>query len=316
MNFGTQARAEWRVLLSAALIGSGIGLAVGATYMAGGMAQAATDYSRSAAQAAAAGFSDSVLQGEASSAAGATSDVAMEDGFRGRAVASGRLGSALNRSRELDCLTQAVYFEARGETPRGQAAVAQVVLNRVKHPAFPKTVCAVVFQGAASRGCQFSFACDGSMRRSREAGAWDRARKIAARAMSGVVLADVGSATHFHTTGVSPVWGPRMLRVSQVGLHVFYRFNPHARSFDAAPERAVFTSLPAQAMSPNAPLRIATAMVETTIDATLATAAPQTPAVQTAQPAKPVTIDVPAASAANGSDLTVSSRASGEPAAS
>lgn len=316
MNFGTQARAEWRVLLSAALIGSGIGLAVGATYMAGGMAQAATDYSRSAAQAAAGGFADSVLQGEASS--GAT-DVAMEDGFRGRAAAGGRLGSAPNRNRELDCLTQAVYFEARGETPRGQAAVAQVVLNRVKHPAFPKTVCAVVFQGAASHGCQFSFACDGSMRRTREAGAWDRARKIAARAMSGVVLADVGSATHFHTTGVSPVWGPRMLRVSQVGLHVFYRFNPHARSFEAAPERAVFTSLPAQAMSPNAPLRIATAMVETTIDATLANAAPQAPAVQTAQtgqPAKPVAVEAPAASAANASDLTVSQRTSGEPAAS
>jgi spore germination cell wall hydrolase CwlJ-like protein len=317
LNFGTQARAEWRVLLSAALIGSGIGLAVGATYMAGGMAQAATDHSRSVAQAAAGVFRDSVAPGDASSVAGATSDIAMNDDVRARAAASGRLGSALNRNRELDCLTQAVYFEARGETPRGQAAVAQVVLNRVKHPAFPKTVCAVVFQGAASHGCQFSFACDGSMRRTREAGAWDRARKIAARAMSGVVLADVGSATHFHTTGVSPVWGPRMLRVSQVGLHVFYRFNPHARSFDAAPERAVFTSLPAQAMSPNAPLRIATAMVETTIDATLANAAPQPPAVQTAQqPAKPVSVDAPAASAANALELTVSSRASGEPAAS
>ena len=317
MNFGTQARAEWRVLLSAALIGSGIGLAVGATYMAGVITQAGSDYSRSGriAQAAAGGFSDSVLQGEASPAS-ATSDVATQDGFQVRAAASGRLGSALNRNRELDCLTQAVYFEARGETPRGQAAVAQVVLNRVKHPAFPKTVCAVVFQGAASHGCQFSFACDGSMRRAREAGAWDRARKIAARAMSGVVLADVGSATHFHTTGVSPVWGPRMLRVSQVGLHVFYRFNPHARAFDAAPEQAVFTSLPAQAISPNAPLRIATAMVETTIDATLANAAAQAPAAQVAQPAKPVTIDVPAASAANASGLTVSSRASGEPAAS
>jgi spore germination cell wall hydrolase CwlJ-like protein len=316
LNYGTQARAEWRVLLSAALIGSGIGLAVGATYMAGGMAQAATEHSRSAALASAGGFSSSVLQGEASAVVNSKSDIALDEGLRGRAAAGGRLAVALNRNRELDCLTQAVYFEARGETPLGQAAVAQVVLNRVKHPAFPKTVCAVVFQGVASHGCQFSFACDGSMRRTREAGAWDRARKIAARAMSGVVLADVGSATHFHTTGVSPEWGPRMLRVSQVGLHVFYRFNPHARSFDAAPERAVFTSLPAQAMSPNAPLRIATAMVETTIDATLANAAPQAPAVQTAQPAKSLAVDAPSASAANALDLTVSSRASGEPAAS
>ena len=89
-------------------------------------------------------------------------------------------GSTRNRApssaSELDCLTQAVYFEARGETPRGQAAVAQVVMNRVNHPAFPKTVCGVVYQGAArSTGCQFSFACDGSMRRGREAAAGARA---------------------------------------------------------------------------------------------------------------------------------------------
>ncbi len=330
MNFGTQARAEWRVLLSAALIGSGIGLAVGATYMAGGMAQAATDYSRSEriAQAAAGGFSESVLRRESEGmTAGALrqaqardplagADASFADGLNGRKVAAaGRFGSALNRSRELDCLTQAVYFEARGETPRGQAAVAQVVLNRVKHPAFPKTVCAVVFQGAASRGCQFSFACDGSMRRAREAAAWDRARKIAARAMSGVVLADVGSATHFHTTGVSPGWGPRMLRVSQVGLHVFYRFNPNARALDAAPERAVFVSLPAQALAPTAPLRIATAMVEKTIDATLSAPAPQVAAQPTAQqPAKPAAAEASAASVGKASDVAAQARASNEPA--
>lgn len=334
MNFGTQARAEWRVLLSAALIGTGIGLAVGATYMAGGMAQAATDHSRSEriAQAAAGGFSESVLRSEA---AGMTSgglrlaqahdplaseapDTSLEDGLAGRKVAAtGRFGSALSRTRELDCLTQAVYFEARGETVRGQAAVAQVVLNRVKHPAFPKSVCAVVFQGAASHGCQFSFACDGSMRRTREAGAWDRARKVAARAMSGVVLADVGSATHFHTTGVSPGWGPRMLRVSQVGLHVFYRFNPHARTLDGAQKQAVFVNLPAQAMAPTAPLRIATAMVEKTIDATLATSTPQVAAPQAAPaPARPLVAETPAASVGKASDVAAQSRAASEPAAS
>jgi len=334
LNFGTQARAEWRVLLSAALIGSGIGLAVGATYMAGGMAQAATDHSRSEriAEAAAGGFSESVLQRESEGMtpgglrlarahdplADQAPDMTFEDRLQKRKVAAtGRFGSALNRTRELDCLTQAVYFEARGETVRGQAAVAQVVLNRVKHPAFPKTVCGVVFQGAASRGCQFSFACDGSMRRAREAGAWDRARKIAARAMSGVVLADVGSATHFHTTGVSPGWGPRMLRVSQVGLHVFYRFNPHARALDAAPERAVFVNLPAQAMAPTAPLRIATAMVEKTIDATLATSTPQVAVPQIAPPpAKPVVAEAPAANVGKASDVAAQARTASEPAAS
>jgi spore germination cell wall hydrolase CwlJ-like protein len=134
-----------------------------------------------------------------------------------------RLAGALDASRDLDCLTQAVYYEARGETPAGQAAVAQVVLNRVRHPAFPKSVCSVVFQRAFGV-CQFSFACDGSMRRGREAGAWGRARKVASRAIAGYVMPSVGNATHFHTINVSPGWGPRMVRVQQVGLHIFYRF--------------------------------------------------------------------------------------------
>ena len=134
-----------------------------------------------------------------------------------------RLTGALDASRDLECLTQAVYYEARGETPAGQAAVAQVVLNRVRHPAFPKSVCSVVFQRAFGV-CQFSFACDGSMRRGREPGAWNRARKVASRAISGEVMAGVGNATHFHTINVSPGWGPRMVRVQQVGMHIFYRF--------------------------------------------------------------------------------------------
>lgn len=140
-----------------------------------------------------------------------------------------RMSGALDASRDLECLTQAVYYEARGETPDGQAAVAQVVLNRVRHPAFPKTVCAVVFQGAYGRGvCQFSFACDGSMRRGREPAAWRRAQRVAERALGGYVMAGVGNATHFHTINVSPSWGPRLVRVNQVGLHIFYRFGGRA----------------------------------------------------------------------------------------
>jgi spore germination cell wall hydrolase CwlJ-like protein len=136
-----------------------------------------------------------------------------------------QLGNALESSRELECLAEAVYYEARGETPSGQAAVAQVVMNRVRHPAFPKSICGVVFQGAYHRtGCQFSFACDGSMRRARDVSAWNRARKVATRALSGAISNQVGSATHFHTVNVSPVWGPRLMRVTQVGMHIFYRF--------------------------------------------------------------------------------------------
>ncbi|MDP2215036.1 MAG: cell wall hydrolase [Phenylobacterium sp.] len=143
-----------------------------------------------------------------------------------------RLGGALEASRDMECLTQAVYYEARGETPAGQAAVAQVVLNRVRHPAFPKTVCGVVFQGANSRVCQFSFACNGAMRARVEPTAWRRAERVAHRALSGEVMGEVGRATHFHTTAVAPAWGPRLTRVTQVGVHIFYRFGR-----DPAPSR-------------------------------------------------------------------------------
>jgi spore germination cell wall hydrolase CwlJ-like protein len=300
LSIGTQARAEWRVLMSAALIGSGVGLGLGAAYMAGGMGQAAVDHSRAAriAEAAEGGFSDAILQHQAAGGDQGVLRLAREhdpsaptDAERDRQAAvlaanldrkqaanealksqlqavGARPGTALDASRELDCLTSAVYFEARGETPTGQAAVAQVVLNRVKHPAFPKTVCGVVFQGAARHtGCQFSFACDGSMRYRREPGAWARARKVAARALSGVVLADIGSATHFHTTGVAPAWGPQMRRVAQVGLHVFYRFNPRgymtakATIAPNATEHAVLTSLQTPPDGPSADLHLASALV-------------------------------------------------------
>jgi spore germination cell wall hydrolase CwlJ-like protein len=249
------ASADRRVLISAALIGSGVGLALGAAYMGGGMARAVTDHSRAEriAVAASDGFSETALQQEASAMSpGAVRIALRHDLFataiteRNRQAAMVAAGlepnpasarTALQSSRELDCMTQVVYFEARGETPRGQAAVAQVVLNRVRSPAFPKTVCGVVYQGANGRGCQFSFACDGSMTRAREASAWRRARTISARALSGVVLADIGSATHFHTTQVSPDWGPGMLRVAQVGLHIFYRFG-HAPGRPAEPVMA------------------------------------------------------------------------------
>jgi hypothetical protein len=280
LTYGTQARADRRVLLSAALIGSGVGLALGAVYMAGGMARAATDHTRAerVAQLAAGQFSESVLQREASDPvvlriAQAHDPLAADvDGFGGsdrqlqlltdRLKAREAHPEAMQAARDLDCLTDAVYYEARGETSRGQQAVATVVLNRVKNPSFPKTVCGVVFQ-RASGGCQFSFACDGSMRHGREADAWTDARHIAARALSGYVLRDIGSATHFHTMDVAPGWGPKMLRVAQVGLHVFYRFNPHARDLPAIdapePQRAVFTGAPAG----EAPtLRLAAALVQ------------------------------------------------------
>ena len=299
MTSGTQARADWRGLFSAALIGSGVGLGLGASYLAAGMAQVASDHIRAEriAQAARGGFSETMLQREMDRMDPAALRLARaHDAFAGEPeraapqawpsrpgdrLPAGAHGSALDSARELDCLTQAVYFEARGETPRGQAAVAQVVMNRLANPAFPKSVCGVVFQGAATHGCQFSFACDGSMRRGREAAAWDRARRIAERALSGVRLADIGKATHFHTTDCQPDWGPQMLRVAQVGLHVFYRFNPHAPA-SRSEDGPVFVSLP---MGPASNLRLATALLEKTADATVAASglAPQ-PAPPMAEP--------------------------------
>jgi spore germination cell wall hydrolase CwlJ-like protein len=308
LTSGTQARADWRVLISAAFIGSGVGLGLGVTYLVGGLAQATIDHSRAAriAEAAQGGFSETMLQREinrmdpaALRLARAHDDLAADSehdqvdawpaGLDDRLPVGGH-GSALDSARQLDCLTQAVYFEARGETPRGQAAVAQVVMNRVKSPSFPKTVCGVVFQGAATHGCQFSFACDGSMRRALETSAWDRARRIAERALSCVMPADIGNATHFHTTSVQPYWEPQMLRVAQVGLHVFYRFNPHAPV--AAPmdeNRAVFVSLP---IGPVSNLRLANAVLQKTADATVAAAglapAPAESKPAASKPAEPV----------------------------
>ncbi|ESQ79696.1 hypothetical protein AEYBE204_07585 [Asticcacaulis sp. YBE204] len=131
-----------------------------------------------------------------------------------------------NRSAsDLDCLTQAVYYEARGETDAGQRAVAQVILNRVRHPGYPKTICNVVYQGAVKRtGCQFSFTCNGIMANRVEGWAWKRARGVAEDALDGYVMKSVGGSTHFHVLSVSPDWAPRMDRTATIGSHVFYQF--------------------------------------------------------------------------------------------
>jgi hypothetical protein len=121
-------------------------------------------------------------------------------------------------ARQLDCLAAAVYYEARGEPLAGQAAVAQVVLNRAKGASFPKSVCGVVYQGSGGSGCQFSFACNGAMRRPREIAAWLRAREVAARALDGYVMAQIGQATCFHAARL----GAGGARVVRVGGHVFY----------------------------------------------------------------------------------------------
>ena len=128
-------------------------------------------------------------------------------------------------SRALKCLTEAVYYESAREPELGQEAVAQVVLNRVRHPAYPKSICAVVYQGSArDTGCQFSFTCDGSLRYAPEPGLWRRAQTVARRALEGHVNKAVGSATHYHANYVAPYWAPTLVKMKQVGLHIFYRW--------------------------------------------------------------------------------------------
>lgn len=133
--------------------------------------------------------------------------------------------SLADYARALDCMTAAIYYEAASETGPGQAAVAQVVLNRLRHPAFPKTVCGVVFQGhERSTGCQFSFTCDGAMARVPSPGGWARARAAATSALNGYVAAEVGMATHYHTDWVAPYWAERLVKLRQIGTHIFYRW--------------------------------------------------------------------------------------------
>jgi spore germination cell wall hydrolase CwlJ-like protein len=172
-----------------------------------------------------------------------------------------RLAGALDASRDLDCLTQAVYYEARGEGRAGMQAVAQVVLNRARHGAFPSSVCGVVYQGAArSTGCQFSFTCNGAMRRGVNQSAWRRAHDVASAALSGQVYAPVGNATHFHTTAVSPRWRHSLVPVGQVGSHLFYRFggrngSSSAFTYAARPSTASDTQVIQASLDPSETVR-------------------------------------------------------------
>jgi spore germination cell wall hydrolase CwlJ-like protein len=124
----------------------------------------------------------------------------------------------------LHCLTQVAYFEAAANGPDAQAGVVQVALNRVRHPDFPKSVCGVVYQGAKRKtGCQFSFTCDGSLNRALNAAAWNAARKVAARALTGYVVSSVGASTYYHADYVFPYWAPTLVKMATIGPHIFYR---------------------------------------------------------------------------------------------
>jgi spore germination cell wall hydrolase CwlJ-like protein len=134
-------------------------------------------------------------------------------------------GSSATRTQALSCLASAVYYEAGSQDEDGQRAVAQVVLNRVRHPAFPASVCAVVYEGSTRpTGCQFTFTCDGSLYRRPDAAGWRRAYTIAQQALNGAVYAPVGEATHYHANYVVPYWASTLTKSAVVGAHIFYRW--------------------------------------------------------------------------------------------
>jgi spore germination cell wall hydrolase CwlJ-like protein len=133
--------------------------------------------------------------------------------------------TAAERARALRCLTQAVYYEAAMEPRQGQEAVAQVVLNRMRHPEYPNSICGVVYQGwERYTGCQFSFTCDGSLLRAPMPAFWRRAEDVAMAALNGHVASAVGTATHYHADYVMPYWRPSLTKVGQIGTHIFYRW--------------------------------------------------------------------------------------------
>ena len=147
-------------------------------------------------------------------------------------------GSVIDDGRALHCLTQAIYYEAGMEPDAGQRGVAQVILNRVRHPSYPGTVCGVVYQGSErTTGCQFTYTCDGSLNRKPARFHWHRAKKVAAEALAGKSYTTVGTATHYHATYVYPYWAPSLRFLGTVGAHRFYSWKGDAGKASAFSQR-------------------------------------------------------------------------------
>lgn len=166
-------------------------------------------------------------------------------------------------ARALRCLTDAIYYEAASEAEVGQRAVAQVIINRMRHPSYPDTICGVIYQGSERiTGCQFSYSCDGSMRRTPSPLFYSRARSVAAAALAGSVYAPVGLATHYHTTEINPYWAPSLRYITTIGAHRFYTFKGSAGSSNAffrkyagaepfpGPKPRAYTPTPVKSLDP------------------------------------------------------------------
>ncbi|MDF3213897.1 cell wall hydrolase [Mesorhizobium sp. M7A.F.Ca.CA.001.09.2.1] len=135
------------------------------------------------------------------------------------------LPASVFSKKEQACLANGIYFEARSESVRGQAAVAQVILNRVRNPTYPNSICGVVYQNDSwFNRCQFSFACDGRKKRIDSPAAYKTAQEIAMAVTAGkIFIPEVGSSTHYYAQYVHPGWARTMQKMTKIGLHIFYR---------------------------------------------------------------------------------------------
>ncbi len=192
--------------------------------------------------------------------------------------------------RELSCMAQAIYYEARGESYRGQVAVGEVVMNRVRSGIYPGSICGVVYQGShRATGCQFTFTCDGSLDRGPKGPAWARAQAVARQVMLGYTRPITARATHYHTAAVDPYWSSSLIETGRVGDHIFYRFPTRA-------ERARLVEAGLIRRAPrSASVEAAADIPDVTLDETQGGGEDAAPV---AQPAPAATIAAPAADAA------------------
>ena len=156
---------------------------------------------------------------------------------------------------EHRCLTEALYYEARGEGSGGEQAVAEVIFHRLSTGRFGHSICAVVYEGAGRPGCQFSFTCDGSMHHLHEETSWNAAEELASRILIGAVRLGntTGSAINYHATTVNPYWAPTLRKTTQIGNHVFYRNGPRPRGV-TVPSIGEMLIADADASPPDAPV--------------------------------------------------------------
>jgi hypothetical protein len=187
--------------------------------------------------------------------------------------------------RERRCLAIAIYFEARGEPVNGQVAVGQVILNRVRSPLFPETICGVVYQGQMNPGCQFSFTCDGKTDTPRNDAQWSQAQDIARRIMAGELwLPEVGYSTYYHANYVSPYWAGSMSKIDKIGRHIFYKkrneqpYIVEASAGDASPAAQPAADDTTSLFSLTPALSLVSSVTNSTVSAVTATPA-ATPAM-------------------------------------